>query len=149
MERELSMRLRNALASLSTLMLVAHLTSGHVQAQDAGSDAAVVVGGIDSGSVLAPEAGPLEAGGDGGRGPDGGKITYPGQGEDNDELIDEYTDDHGCRCSTLGGRSDLSNGLWSFAFGGALLVRARRRRPGHRGLNGASSLGARGEPRLG
>lgn len=72
-------------------------------------------GAVEAGS---PEAGPGDA----------GKVTYPGEGEENADLIHTYTDDHGCSCSVIGRPYDMSEGLPSLTFAAALIARAWRRR---------------------
>ena len=136
------MHLRNALVLLSIIALLSH--AADTQAQDTSSDAAVTDaavtdasvganGSLDGGSLdaSASEAGSADASTtqqDAGGAADAGKITHPGEGEENDAVIDEYADDHGCSCATVHRRHGADEGLSSLAFAAALVARARRRR---------------------
>lgn len=110
--------MRNALV----LFFLTQLTVTAALAQDAGN--VTPISGIDGGSL---EAGaPLDASARDGGG-DGGKISHPFQDPDNDELIDEYTSDHGSHCSASGPHS-VGSGLSSMVFALSLILRARRSR---------------------
>jgi hypothetical protein len=132
------MHLRNALVRLSTIVLISHIAAANVLAQDAGDDGgalgeAGIVGGLDA-STPSIDAGHTEDAGNTGARPDAGdardagKITYPGRGDANADLIDTYTDDHKSGCSVVGHGHDTSGWLASLTFAGLLVARNGRRR---------------------
>ena len=93
-------------------------------------------GGEGGASSEAPSGGAAEPGGEGGEGGEGGSggapvvppVRYTKRDED---LIDRYTSDHGCLCSTVGGSSPSTTALgWlsSLALVATFLARTRRRR---------------------
>lgn len=129
------MHFRYATGPLLALMLIGHVAAASPGAGgDAGaSDAAFEEGGSAASPVSASDTAASEEAGAGGVAttPSGGTASggRSGKGDDNAKLIDEYTDDHGCRCSTVGSRAHGATWGWlsGLALGVTLLARARRR----------------------
>lgn len=58
----------------------------------------------------------------------GEQTTRPGAGAKNKRVVEDYTADHGCRCSTVGAGHSDRGWLTALALAGVVAARSLRRR---------------------